>query len=150
MIQQTSERIVQYQNEMKILILYGVIGSMATVDSALFSSSAIRVIKMIVLSLLYISLNRALAKLRVWLKHSAHRPIPSAVLPYNFITVALHASAFVTVFNILLWTVGSGMVSGSHSFVVLLFAAALVLTNLMKSFYHTINEYAIHSAPGKR
>ena len=51
MIQQTSERIVQYQNEMKILILYGVIGSMATVDSALFSSSAIRVIKMIVLSL---------------------------------------------------------------------------------------------------
>lgn len=85
MIQQTSERIVQYQNEMKILILYGVIGSMATVDSALFSSSAIRVIKMIVLSLLYISLNRALAKLRA-----------------------------------------------------------------MKSFYHTINEYAIHSAPGKR
>ena len=85
MIQQTSERIVQYQNEMKILILYGVIGSMATVDSALFSSSAIRVIKMIVLSLLHISLNRALAKLRV-----------------------------------------------------------------MKSFYHTINEYAIHSAPGKR
>ena len=66
------------------------------------------------------------------------------------ITVALHASAFVTVFNILLWTVGYGMVSGSHSFVVLLFAAALVLTNLMKSFYHTINEYAIHSAPGKR
>ena len=65
MIQQTSERIVQYQNEMKILILYGVIGLMATVDSALFSSSAIRVIKMIVLSLLYISLNRALAKLRV-------------------------------------------------------------------------------------
>jgi len=45
---------------------------------------------------------------------------------YNFITVALHASAFVTVFNILLWTVGSGMVSGSHSFVVLLFAATLV------------------------
>ena len=85
MIQQTSERIVQYQNEMKILILYGVIGSMATVDSALFSSSAIRVIKMIVLSLLHISLNRALAK--------------------------LHA---------------------------------------MKSFYHTINEYAIHSAPGER
>ncbi|RCH53482.1 hypothetical protein C4885_01030 [Subdoligranulum sp. APC924/74] len=85
MIQQTSERIVQYQNEMKILILYGVIGSMATVDSALFSSSAIRVIKMIVLSLLHISLNRALAKLRA-----------------------------------------------------------------MKSFYHTINEYAIHSAPGKR
>ena len=84
MIQQTSERIVQYQNEMKILILYGVIGSMATVDSALFSSSAIRMIKMIVLSLLYISLNRALAKLRA-----------------------------------------------------------------MKSFYHTINEYAIHSAPGK-
>ena len=85
MIQQTSERIVQYQNEMKILILYGVIGSMATMDSALFSSSAIRVIKMIVLSLLHISLNRALAKLRA-----------------------------------------------------------------MKSFYHTINEYAIHSAPGKR
>jgi len=56
----------------------------------------------------------------------------------------------VTVFNILLWTVGYGMVSGSHSFVVLLFAAALVLTNSMKSFYHTINEYAIHSAPGKR
>ena len=55
---------------------YGAIGSMATVDSALFSSSAIRVIKMIVLSLLYISLNRALAKLRAWLKHSAHRPIP--------------------------------------------------------------------------
>ena len=26
MIQQTSDRIVQYQNEMKILILYGVIG----------------------------------------------------------------------------------------------------------------------------
>ena len=76
MIQQTSERIVQYQNEMKILILYGVIGSMATVDSALFSSSAIRVIKMIVLSLLYISLNRTLAKLCAWLKHSAHRPIP--------------------------------------------------------------------------
>ena len=84
MIQQTSERIVQYQNEMKILILYGFIGSIATVDSALFSSSAIRVIKMIVLSLLHISLNRALAKLRA-----------------------------------------------------------------MKSFYHTINEYAIHSAPGK-
>lgn len=77
-------------------------------------------------------------------------PAPCAVLPYNFITVALHASAFVTVFNILLWTVGYGMVSGSHSFVVLLFAAVLVLTNLMKSFYHTINEYAIHSAPGKR
>lgn len=132
------------------MILYGAIGSMATVDSALFSSSAIRAIKMIVLSPLYISLNRALAKLRVWLKHSAHRPIPSAVLPYNFITVALHASAFVTVFYILLWTVGYGMVSGSHSFVVLLFAAALVLANLMKSFYHTINEYAIHSAPGKR
>ena len=55
---------------------YGAIGSMATVDSALFSSSAIRAIKMIVLSLLYISLNRALAKLRVWLKHSAHCPIP--------------------------------------------------------------------------
>lgn len=34
--------------------------------------------------------------------------------------------SIVTVFNILLWTVGSGMVSGSHSFVVLLFAAALV------------------------
>ena len=49
------------------MILYGVIGSMATVDSALFSSSAIRVIKMNVLSLLYISLNRALAKLRVCL-----------------------------------------------------------------------------------
>lgn len=45
---------------------------------------------------------------------------------YNFITVALHASAFVTGFNILLWTVGYGMVSGSHSFVVLLFAATLV------------------------
>ena len=84
MIQQTSDRIVQYQNEMKILILYGVIGSMATVDSALFSSSAIRVIKMIVLSLLYISLNRALAKLRVWLKHSAHRPIPiTKATPHN-------------------------------------------------------------------
>ena len=81
MIQQTSERIVQYQNEMKILILYGVIGSMATVDSALFSSSAIRAIKMIVLSLLYISLNKALAKLRVWLKHSAHRPIPISKSP---------------------------------------------------------------------
>lgn len=49
-----------------------------------------------------------------------------------------------------LWTVGYGMVSGSHSFVVLLFATALVLTYSMKSFYHTINEYAIHSAPGKR
>lgn len=83
MIQLTSDRIVQYQNEMKILILYGAIGSMATVDSALFSSSAsaIRVIKMIVLSLLYISLNRALAKLRVWLKHSAHRPIPISKSP---------------------------------------------------------------------
>ena len=83
MIQQTSDRIVQYQNEMKILILYGAIaiGSMATVDSALFSSSAIRAIKMIVLSLLYISLNRALAKLRVWLKHSAHRPIPISKSP---------------------------------------------------------------------
>ena len=69
---------------------------------------------------------------------------------YNFITVALHASAFVTVFNILLWTVGYGFVSSSHSFVVLLFAAALVLANSMKSFYHTINEYAIHSALGKR
>ena len=69
---------------------------------------------------------------------------------YNFITVALHASAFVTGFNILLWTVGYGMVSGSHSFVVLLFAASLALTNSMKSFYHTINEYAIHSARGKR
>ena len=69
---------------------------------------------------------------------------------YNFITIALRASAFVTVFTILLWTVGYGMVSGSHSFVVLLFAATLVLTNSMKSFYHTINEYAIHSAPGKR
>ena len=67
-----------------ILILYGAIGSMATVDSALFSSSAIRAIKMIVLSLLYISLNRALAKLRVWLKHSAHRPIPiSKATPHN-------------------------------------------------------------------
>ena len=72
------------------------------------------------------------------------------MLPYNFITVALHASAFVTGCIILLWTVGSGMVSGSHSFVVLLFAATLVLTKLMKSFYHTINEYAIHSAPGER
>lgn len=81
MIQLTSDRIVQYQNEMKIFILYGVIGSMATVDSALFSSIAIRVIKMIVLSLLYISLNRALAKLRVWLKHSAHRPIPISKSP---------------------------------------------------------------------
>lgn len=69
---------------------------------------------------------------------------------YNFITDALHASAFVTVFNILLWTVGSGMVSGSHSLAVLLFAVALALTNSMKSFYHTINEYAIHSAPGER
>ena len=85
MIQQTSDRIVQYQNEMKILILYGVIGSMATVDSALFSSSSTtRVIKMMVLSLLHISLNRALAKLRVWLKHSAHRPIPiSKATPHN-------------------------------------------------------------------
>lgn len=81
MIKLTSDRIVQYQNEMKIFILYGVIGSMATVDSALFSSSAIRVIRMIVLSLLYISLNRALAKLRVWLKHSAHRPIPISKSP---------------------------------------------------------------------
>lgn len=81
MIKLTSDRIVQYQNEMKIFILYGVIGSMATVDSALFSSSAIRVIKMIVLSLLYISLNGALAKLRVWLKHSAHRPIPISKSP---------------------------------------------------------------------
>ena len=81
MIQQTSDRIVQYQNEMKILILYGVIGSMTAVDSALFSSSAIRAIRMIVLSLLYISLNRALAKLRVWLKHSAHRPIPISKSP---------------------------------------------------------------------
>ncbi len=69
---------------------------------------------------------------------------------YNFITIALRASAFVTVFNILLWTVGYGMVSGSPSFVVLLFAVTLALTNSMKSFYHTINEYAIHSAPGKR
>lgn len=42
------------------------------------------------------------------------------------ITVALHASAFVTVFNILLWTVGYGMVSSSHSFAVLLFATTLV------------------------
>ena len=49
--------------EMKILILYSAIGSMATVDSALFSSSAIRVIKMVVLPLLYISLNLPLAKL---------------------------------------------------------------------------------------
>ena len=81
MIQQTSDSIVQYQNEMKILIRYGVIGSMATVDSALFSSSAIRVIKMNVLSLLYISLNLPLAKLRVWLKHSAHRPIPISKSP---------------------------------------------------------------------
>lgn len=81
MIQQTSDRIVQYQNEMKTLILYGAIGSMATVDSALFSSSAIRMIKMIVLPLLHISLNRALAKLRVWLKHSAHRPIPISKSP---------------------------------------------------------------------
>ena len=69
---------------------------------------------------------------------------------YNFITVALHGSAFVTVFNILLWTVGYGMVSGSHSFVVLLFVAALALANSTESFYHTINEYAIHSAPGER
>lgn len=69
---------------------------------------------------------------------------------YNFITIALRASAFVKVFNILLWTVGYGMVSGSHSFAVLLFAAALALANSMKSFYPTINEYAIHSAPGKR
>ena len=84
MIQQTSDRIVQYQNEMKILILYGVFVSMATVDSALFSSSTTRVIKMMVLSLLHISLNRALAKLRVWLKHSAHRPIPiSKATPHN-------------------------------------------------------------------
>ena len=81
MIQQTSDRIVQYQNEMKILIRYGAIGSMAAVDSALFSSSAIRVIKMIVLSLLHISLNLPLAKLRVWLKHSAHRPIPISKSP---------------------------------------------------------------------
>ena len=72
---------IHSQNEMKILILYGVIGSMATVDSALFSSSTIRAIKMIVLSLLYISLNKALAKLRVWLKHSAHRPIPISKSP---------------------------------------------------------------------
>ena len=72
---------IHSQNEMKILILYGVIGSMATVDSALFSSSAIRAIKMIVLSLLHISLNKALAKLRVWLKHSAHRPIPISKSP---------------------------------------------------------------------
>lgn len=49
---------------------------------------------------------------------------------YNFITVALHASAFVTVFNILLWTVGSGMVSGSHSFVVLLFADVISFNKL--------------------
>ena len=72
---------IHSQNEMKILILYGVIGSMATVDSALFSSSAIRAIKMIVLSLLYISLNMALAKLRVWLIHSAHSPIPISKSP---------------------------------------------------------------------
>ena len=72
------------------------------------------------------------------------------MLPYNFITVALHASTFVTVFNILLWTVGYGMVSGSHSFAVLLFAVELALTNSTKSFYPTINEYAIHSASGKR
>ena len=39
--------------EMKILILYSAIGSMATVDSALFSSSAIRVIKMVVLPLYF-------------------------------------------------------------------------------------------------
>ena len=67
------------------IIAYGVIGSMATVDSALFSSSSTtRVIKMMVLSLLHISLNRALAKLRVWLKHSAHRPIPiSKATPHN-------------------------------------------------------------------
>ena len=58
--------------------------------------------------------------------------------------------SIVTGVNILLWTVGYGMVSGSHSFAVLLFAVELVLTNSMKSFYHTINEYAIHSAPGKR
>lgn len=58
--------------------------------------------------------------------------------------------SIVTVFNILLWTVGYGMVSGSHSFVVLRFATALVLTYPMKSFYHTINEYAIHSALGER
>ena len=50
------------------MIRYGVIGSMATVDSALFSSSSTtRVIKMMVLSLLHISLNRALAKLCVCL-----------------------------------------------------------------------------------
>jgi len=58
--------------------------------------------------------------------------------------------SIVTGVNILLWTVGSGMVSSSHSFAVLLFVDALVLANSMKSFYHTINEYAIHSAPGKR
>lgn len=34
--------------------------------------------------------------------------------------------SIVTGVNILLWTVGSGMVSGSHSFVVLLFTATLV------------------------
>ena len=34
--------------------------------------------------------------------------------------------SIVTVFNILLWTVGYGMVSGSHSFAVLPFAATLV------------------------
>jgi len=42
---------------------------------------------------------------------------------WNFAPDALHASAFVTGVNILLWTVGSGMVSGSQSFAVLLFAA---------------------------
>ena len=52
-------------------------------------------------------------------------------MPSGFITVALHANAFVTGFNILLWTVGYGMVSGSHTFAVLLFAAALALTNSM-------------------
>ena len=83
MIQQTSDRIVQYQNEMKILILYGVIGLDG--DSGFcafyFSSSAIRAIKMIVLSPLYISLNRALAKLLVWLKHSAHCHSPISKSP---------------------------------------------------------------------
>ena len=42
------------------------------------------------------------------------------------VVASLPYMSIVTVFNILLWTVGSGMVSGSHSFVVLLFAAALV------------------------
>ena len=66
------------------------------------------------------------------------------------VVASLPYMSIVTGVNILLWTVGYGMVSGSHSFVVLLFAAALALANPMKSFYRTINEYAIHSAPGKR